>query len=157
MQYITFFVDDHLYGLPILALREIARFYEITPVHGVEKRVSGLLNLRGQIVTVLNMGVCLDVAPIPHDKKSRFLIIKSDNELAANPESAYLKTCSNNVALLISSIGEVVDISSSTIEKAPANLSDEAVAGVIKAEGQLITVLSTEWVCRVADMETGAV
>ncbi|MFQ5328940.1 MAG: chemotaxis protein CheW, partial [Thermodesulfobacteriota bacterium] len=56
MQYATFYVDDSMYGIPILTVREISRFFTITPVQGADERVEGLLNLRGQIVTVLNLG-----------------------------------------------------------------------------------------------------
>ncbi|MFQ5428349.1 MAG: chemotaxis protein CheW [Thermodesulfobacteriota bacterium] len=147
MQYATFYIDNALYGIPILTVREISRFFTITPIQGADERIEGLLNLRGQIVTVLNLGRCLGAAPVPLSAKSRIIILKTEEDLCPEAISASFTTSPDTLALLVSRIGDVVAADDSSIEAAPPHLSGTYVSGVIQHGRELLTLLSTEWLC----------
>jgi purine-binding chemotaxis protein CheW len=147
MQYATFYIDDTMYGIPILTVREISRFFTITPVQGADERIEGLLNLRGQIVTVLNLGRCLCTTPVPLSAESRIIILKTEEELSPEAVERDIHTSPDTLALLVDRIGDVVDAEDDTIEPAPPHLSSTYVTGVIKNGDELLTLLSTDWLC----------
>jgi purine-binding chemotaxis protein CheW len=152
-QYATFYINDAMYGIPILTVREISRFFSITPIQGADERIEGLLNLRGQIVTVLNLGRCLGVDPIPLGAKSRIIILKADSDLSAEAIEMGITTSPDTLALLVSRIGDVVDAGDNEIEPAPPHLSSVYVSGVIQHGSELLTILSTDWLCSLKDDE----
>jgi len=131
MQYITFYVGETLYGFSIYAVREITRFQKITPVQGADRNIDGLMNLRGQIVCVMNLGICLNMEPVPQEKHSRFLILKSDEELSSDAFASGISTSRDNVALLVNRIGEVINVDKNEVDPSPAHVSDEYISGVI--------------------------
>ena len=147
MQYASFYIDDTMYGIPILTVREISRFFTITPVQGADERIEGLLNLRGQIVTVLNLGRCLYTTAVPLSAESRIIILKTEEELSPEAVGRDIHTSPDTLALLVGRIGDVVDAEDDDIEPAPPHLSSSYVSGVIKNGGDLLTLLSTEWLC----------
>jgi len=147
MQYATFYIDNALYGIPILTVREISRFFSITPIQGADGRIEGLLNLRGQIVTVLNLGRCLRASPVPLSVESRIIILKTDDDLSPEARESGISTAPDTLALLVSRIGDVVDADVNTIEPAPPHFSGTYISGVIQHGRELLTLLSTEWLC----------
>ncbi len=147
MQYATFYIDRALYGIPILTVREISRFFIITPIQGADARIEGLLNLRGQIVTVLNLGKCLRTTPVPLSPQSRIIILKTDEDLSAEAKESGISTAPDTLALLVSGIGDVVDADDNDIEPAPPHLSGTYVSGVVQYGSELLTLLCTEWLC----------
>jgi len=153
MQYATFYIDNAFYGIPILTVREISRFFTITPIQGADERIEGLLNLRGQIVTVLNLGRCLHTTPVPLTETSRIIILKTDDDLSPEAIENGISTAPDTLALLVSRIGDVVDADDNNIEAAPPHLSGTYVAGVVQQGSELLTLLSTTWLCSLEDDE----
>ncbi len=147
MQYATFYIDRALYGIPILTVREISRFFAITPIQGADERIEGLLNLRGQIVTVLNLGRCLRITPVPLSAESRIIILKTDEDLSPEIKETGISTAPDTLALLVSGIGDVVDADDNNIEPAPPHLSGTYVSGVVQYGRELLILLCTEWLC----------
>ncbi len=150
-QYATFYIDDAMYGIPIITVREISRFFSVTPIQGADERIEGLLNLRGQIVTVLNLGRCLHATPVPLGSKSRIIILKADSDLSPEAIESGITTSPDTIALLVSRIGDVVDANDDGIEPAPPHLSSAYVSGVIQHGSELLTILSTDWLCSLKD------
>ena len=147
MQYTTFYVGDALYGVPILAVREISRHHNITPVQGADERIEGLMNLRGQIVTVLNLGACLNNDPISQGEDMGLMIFKNNKELSNEAVQRGISTSYDNVALLVNRIGDVVGADDVEVEPSPAHIPDEFISGVIKLNEKLLTILSIDWLC----------
>ena len=151
MQYATFYIGDVMYGAPILAVREMSRPHAITPVQGAEQKIEGLMNLRGQIVTVLNLASCLDMPPVSKSGGERVLILKTNKELADEALRNGIETCNDSVALLVDKIGDVVDAEETEVEFPPAHLSHDYISGVIKLEGELLTLLDMKRLCLTED------
>ncbi len=151
-QYTTFYLDDHLFGVDILYVREISRQLELTPVHRVGNHVRGLVNLRGQIVTVLDLGVKLALEPREVSATSRNIILKTEGELDRQSihVDEHLGTGTDVVGLLVDRIGDVVTVDESEIERPPANVgvvSGKYLSGVVKLDHGLLSILKVAQVC----------
>jgi len=79
-QYATFRVGENFLALDILLIREINRNLEIRPVNLAPAFIRGLLNLQGQIVTVMDLGVRIKGEPVKLSPQSRCIIIKDSEE-----------------------------------------------------------------------------
>ena len=116
-------------GLPISLVREIVRVPEITPVPSAPPPIEGVINLRGKIIAVIDMGKRFGEAPIERNSKSRIVVVELEQRL---------------VGLLVNSASEVLRIAPSEIE-APQNLFPDEdmnyVTGVGKLKDRLIILL----------------
>lgn len=128
-QFVTFRIDEHLLGIDILLVREINRILDITDVPASRDFVRGLLNLRGQIITVIDLGVRLGRMPRIITDESHNIILKVDN-----------------AGFLVDSIGDVLSINEDEIDQPPCNMSGiegRFISGVVKMPDGLIIILST--------------
>ena len=129
-QFVTFRTNDNLVGINILHVREINRVLDITPVQNTPPYVRGLVNLRGQTVTVFDLGIRLGLYKRDITEDTHNVILKQEN-----------------VGLLVDSIGDVVEVDEENIEPPPANLGDIRVgfsSGVVRLENEILVILSTE-------------
>jgi len=125
----TFYVGNALCGMDILNVQEINKLMDMTKVPQAPDYVTGILNLRGQIVTVVDLGKKLGLAPSDVSETSRNIIVNADNEY---------------VGLLVSRISDVVEANWEKVEKPPANISGVQGAffkGVFKTKDRLIGIL----------------
>lgn len=134
-QYATFTINERLFGIGIHLVREIIRAFEITPVPRSERHIRGLINLRGQVVTIMDLGVRLGSAPKQITPASHIIILKT--------------TASTNdiLGLLVDSIADVVEEDAAAMEPPPANVTDAGnrfLAGVINGRNGLIVLLKME-------------
>ncbi|HEY9685514.1 MAG TPA: chemotaxis protein CheW [Coleofasciculaceae cyanobacterium] len=144
----TFKVNGQLYGVEILYVREINRHLDITRVQHAPECIRGLANLRGQIVTVIDLCCRLSQHPMENEEGSYFLILRTDAELAAirqaqdRTDLASLPDC---VCFLIDAVDEIVSLDDSEIEPPPSNIGEaeaEYMEGVAKLENRLLSILS---------------
>lgn len=146
-QIATFNLGDSRLGIDILLIKEVYRHMSITPVPDSPAHLKGLMNLRGRVVTVIDLNVCLNKPPSENVETSRLLVLKTDNEIDKYKISGALGNISlggDIVGLLIDQMDDVITIESSDIFPAPSNLeqAEEAlIEGVIKQGKQLITIL----------------
>ncbi|MDY0163857.1 chemotaxis protein CheW [Desulfobotulus sp.] len=122
----TFYVGETLCGIDILNIQEINNHTEITPVHGSDAWLKGLMNLRGRILTVMDMGLRLGLLPV---KDSRTLVVGYEDE---------------HLGLLVGKIEDVVMADSLKIEPPPPNLNGAQgrfFKGVFKTDKKLIALL----------------
>ena len=144
-QFATFLVNGNLCGTNILQIREVIKGPEYSPVPQAPDIVEGLMNLRGQIVTVINVAKSLGLRQ--HGSCETCIILKTDDELVKHfSEDALIeKTGSDVLGLLVDEMGEVVDIDDAIIDSSPANTpaaDSEYIKGVVKLEDELMTILS---------------
>jgi purine-binding chemotaxis protein CheW len=139
-QFCTFYVSDLFFGIDVLHVQEVLRFQSITPVHQSPEVIEGLINLRGQIVTAIDMRRRLRLPPRPAGQL---------------PMNIVVRTSDGAVSLLVDEIGDVMTMDASTYERPPANLepaAQEIIRGVHKLESGLLLVLDEE---RTAELGTG--
>jgi purine-binding chemotaxis protein CheW len=143
-QYSTFRLGDRLFGLDLMTIREINRILDITPVPHARDHIRGLINLRGQIVTILDLGVRLGLERLDIGEESHNIILKTNAELAAAHCGKNFNTSTDLVGFLVDAIGDVVEADESSIEPPSANVSEAEgrfLSGVIKTEGGLLVLL----------------
>jgi len=146
-QIATFNLGDSRLGIDILLIKEVYRHMSITSIPDSTAHLKGLMNLRGRVVTVIDLNVCLNRAPSENIETSRLLVLKTDSEISKYKIAGALGNFSlgdDIVGLLIDQMDDVIAIDSSEIFPAPPNL-DEAeeslIEGVIKQGNQLIIIL----------------
>ena len=128
-QYCTFYVDKYLFGVEVLDVQEVLRYQDLTQVPLAPKEVQGLINLRGQIISAIDLRCRLGLPPREEGIQPMNVVIRTNNEV---------------VSFLVDSIGDVLDVDEDTFEIAPDTVdiaARELVSGVYKLEGQLLMVL----------------
>ncbi|GAF89720.1 unnamed protein product [marine sediment metagenome] len=132
----TFYVGEALCGMDILKIQEINKLLEMTEVPQAPEYVKGILNLRGQIVTVIDLGRKLDLSPTQVSGTSRNIIVNSTDEY---------------IGLLVDRISDVERADWDKIEHAPANIGGiqgKFFEGVFKSKDHLIGILNAEEVLK---------
>ncbi len=136
VEFSTFYVGGALCGIDILNIQEINKHFEITRVPQASDYIKGILNLRGRIVTIIDLGKKLGLAPVTIGKDNRNIIVNSEEE---------------HIGLLVDSISDVVIAKKEDIEPAPSNISGvkgRYFQGVLKTEKQLIGILDIDEVLK---------
>ena len=142
----TFKIGDTWLGIPIVAVKEILTEIPVTPVHRLESYVVGLINVRGQVVTVLDLAEKLGIKGAVEDKY-HFLILRTNQELANLTVEVMGETIDDPVAFRVGAIGDVIEINDKILSPPPPNLAqiDRAyLKGVAKLEDRLLGILDLE-------------
>ena len=138
-QLCTFMLDGMLFGIDVVSVQEVIRHQAVTKVPLASSVVRGLINLRGQIVTAIDMRARLGAAP---------------TSSLEPPMNVVLCTNDGVVSLLVDEIGDVLDVDARDFEPSPEGLSGvfrEVVLGVYKLEGWLLLLLDAERVVTLGD------
>jgi len=144
-QFSTFVVDNLFFGIEVEKVQEVLRYQEMTRVPLAPPVVQGLINLRGQIVTAIDLRRRMD------------LRARGETEL---PMNVVVRTNGGAVSLLVDDIGDVVDVEDSSFETPPDTLKSDIralIRGVHKLQGRLMHVLETEKVLDLAEVTDGSV
>jgi purine-binding chemotaxis protein CheW len=140
-QYSTFFIEDLFFGIDVLQVQEVLRYQEMTRVPLAPGVIEGLINLRGQIVTAVDMWRRLGLSP------------RADGR---TPMNMVVRTEDGPVSLLVDEIGDVVEVQADTFERPPENIDEAArdlILGVYKLKDRLLLVLET---AKTVDLAVGA-
>lgn len=143
----TFMVGETLLGLNILIIKEVYRHMEITPIPDAPAHMSGLMNLRGRVVTVIDLNVCLEHERDENSESRNLLILKTDADIQQYQQQGLLGNVSlgtDIVGFLIDEMKEVLDVGDEDILPTPPNLDQvdrTLVKGVIKLENKLVLLL----------------
>lgn len=146
-QITTFMLGDTRIGIDILLVREVYRHMSVTPVPDSPPHLNGLMNLRGRVVTVIDLNVCLARPATEDIESNRLLVMKTDKEIEKYKSEGLLKEISmgdDMVGFLIDQMDDVVSIEDSEIFPVPSHLEEveEAlIEGVIKQGEELIILL----------------
>lgn len=109
IQWVTFRLDGEIYGINVMQVQEVLRVTEIAPVPGAPDYVMGIINLRGNVVTVIETRKRFGLQSGEIDDSSRIVISEADG---------------NVIGILVDSVAEVVDLKRSEIESSP-NVGNE--------------------------------
>jgi purine-binding chemotaxis protein CheW len=135
----TFTLADLAFGVEVMNVQEVLRFQPMTRVPLASSTVRGLINLRGQIVTAIDVRARLGLPTL------------SD---AHEPMNVVLCTKDGVVSLLVDEIGDVLEVDASTFERPPATLPAvlrDVVRGVYKLEHRLLLLLDVERIVRLPE------
>lgn len=148
--FVSFSLDDQLFGLDILLVREINKQLRLTPVPLVPDYIRGLVNLRGQIVSIIDLKRRLGLPDGRVTSKSRNIILKSQMELAwtqSAGKGADIVSVPDKVGLLVDAVGDVITVNSKEIVASPANIGEvdgRFLSGVAKLNHSLMAILNVE-------------
>ncbi|NPA95693.1 MAG: chemotaxis protein CheW [Thermodesulfobacteria bacterium] len=132
-QFVTFYYDKHFFGLPIDDVIEINRTLDVTPVPMAPEYVSGVVNLRGQILTAINLAARIGLFHDPAEQK------EYNNVIMGNREEP--------VSLLVERIGDVMSIPTEKIEPPPdmiEGINLKYVDQVCKLDNKLLIILNSK-------------
>jgi len=140
-QYCTFYVAGHYFGLDVLRVQEVIRYQEMTRVPLAPPVVRGLINLRGQIVTALDLRRRLELDDRPADQLPVNVVVQTDD---------------GAVSLLVDEIGDVLDVEEKLFEPPPDTLTGSArelIRGAYKLNGRLMLLLDIDKALQVGSEE----
>ncbi len=129
LQCVTFVLEDEVYGINVMQVQEVLRETEIAPVPGAPSYVLGIINLRGNVVTVIDTRMRLGLPPKEPDESTRIVIIETEHQ---------------EVGIMVDAVAEVVELRTSEIESPPNVGSDESakyIQGVVSRDGQLLIIV----------------
>ncbi len=136
-QFCTFYLEKLFFGIEVEKVQEIIRYQKITHVPLSSPEVAGLINLRSQIVTAI-------------DLRRRLNLI--DNKMEKLPLNVVVRFEDETISLLVDEVGDVIDVSQDNFEPPPETLRGkvrELIRGAYKLEKQLLLILDVE---KVVDM-----
>ena len=129
LRWVTFRLDKEKYCINVMLVQEVLRISEIAPVPGAPGFVLGIINLRGNVVTVVDTRKRFVLMPKDVDDSSRIVIIEVN---------------SNVIGMLVDSVADVMDLRKSEIEGAPNVGNEESakyIQGVASRESELLIVV----------------
>ena len=129
LQWVTFRLGNETYGINVMQVQEVLRYTDIAPVPGAPIYVLGIINLRGNVVTVIDTCQRFGLSPIDVSDNTRIVIIEADGQV---------------IGILVDSVAEVVYLRSSEIESAPNVGNDESakfIQGVANRNGELLILV----------------
>ncbi len=132
LQWVTFHLAGETYGVNVMQVQEVLRYTEIAPVPGAPNYVIGIINLRGNVVTVI-------------DTRNRFGLPPGD--IADNTRIVIIEAEKNVVGILVDSVAEVVYLRLSEIETAPNVGNDESakfIQGVCHKNNELLILIELD-------------
>ena len=128
-RWVTFRLDNEIYGINVMQVQEVLRVTEIAPVPGAPHYVLGIINLRGNVVTVVDTRQRFGLMSKDMDDASRIIIIETESQV---------------IGIMVDSVAEVTEIRSGEIETAPNVGTDESskyILGVSSREGELLILV----------------
>lgn len=131
-QLCTFFLDGHHLGINVTQVQEVIRYQQLTPVPLAPPEIRGLINLRGQIVSALDLRLRLGLPERPEGEV---------------PMNVVVRTAEGSLSLLVDRIGDVLEVDDADFEPPPdtlVGLPRQLIKGAYKLDGGLLAVLDTE-------------
>ncbi|CAM3890298.1 chemotaxis protein CheW [Rheinheimera salexigens] len=129
LQWVTFKLQEETYGINVMQVQEVLRYTEIAPVPGSPDYVIGIINLRGNVVTVIDTRTRFGLEPAELTDNSRIVIIEAEKQV---------------IGILVDSVAEVVYLKQSDIDTAPNVGTDESarfIQGVTNREDELLILV----------------
>lgn len=130
-QFCTFHVDNLFLGIAVQQVQEVFRFQQMTRVPLAPGAVRGLINLRGQIVTAIDLRTRLGLPDRPADRAPMNVVVRTDD---------------GAITLLVDEIGDVQEVHADTFERPPETLKGalrSLILGTYKLPDRLLLVLDT--------------
>jgi purine-binding chemotaxis protein CheW len=132
-RYLTFVLDRQHYAMPIMAVREINQYCEITPVPRTPNFILGVINLRGKIIPVADLRMKFNVTRSDLSRKTCIVVIEGDN---------------GNVGMVVDEVNDVVELQAADIEPPPQQLGApidmEFLIGIGRTEARIMIMIDIQ-------------
>lgn len=128
-RWVTFQLDREIYGVNLMQVKEVLRYSDIAPVPGAPAYVLGIINLRGNVVTVIDTRIRFGLPSADITDSTRIMIIESEKQL---------------IGILVDSVAEVVDLNTADIDDTPNVGTEESakfICGVCNRENELLILI----------------
>ena len=132
LQWVTFKLDNETYGINVMQVQEVLRYSEIAPVPGAPYYVLGIINLRGNVVTVIDTRARFGLQSADIDDSTRVVIIEAEKQV---------------IGILVDSVAEVVYLRRSEIDNAPNVGTEESakfIQGVSNRDNELLILVDLD-------------
>lgn len=129
LQWVTFRLENETYGINVMQVQEVLRYTDIAPVPGAPTYVLGIINLRGNVVTVIDTRSRFGLPFCESTDSTRIVIIEAEKQV---------------IGILVDSVAEVVYLRTTEIDNAPNIGTDESakfIQGVSNREGELLILV----------------
>ncbi|MGK0465204.1 chemotaxis protein CheW [Clostridium sp.] len=137
---LTFYVEGELLGIDVNLVKEITRNIEYTPLLNGKKHIKGLMNLRGNIVTIFDLQIILG---------------KKNNKEGTNLQCMVLKTEDNQqLGFLLDKTGDVIEVKKESFCELPEDIveaNESFISSVIKGQGELLKILDFHKIVQVGN------
>ncbi|PWC39602.1 chemotaxis protein CheW [Azospirillum sp. TSO35-2] len=140
--FVTMTIADQMFGIPVLQVQDVLGHQRITRIPLAPPEVAGSLNLRGRIVTAIDVRLRLGLTGRPKDKPGMSIVVDLRGEL---------------YSLMVDSVGEVLSLTKEDFERNPATLDPrwrEVSTGIYRLNGQLMVVLDVPRLLNFTTIET---
>lgn len=146
LQYLTFLISEELFGLGILYIKEIIEFESVTHVPMMPEYIPGVINLRGNVVPVIDLNMRFYRKKTETNRKTCIIIteIKLENEII-------------DVGLLVDAVNEVVDITPESIEEPPSfgsKIRLDFIQGLGKLENNFVIILKVNQILEISELQS---
>lgn len=128
-QWVTFRLEDETYGINVMQVQEVLPMTDIAPVPGSPPFVMGIINLRGNVVTVIDTRMRFGLSTCEPEDNSRIVVIESGDQIAG---------------MLVDSVAEVIEVRASEVDTAPGVGNEESaryIYGVVSRDEQLLILI----------------
>jgi purine-binding chemotaxis protein CheW len=136
-QYVTLYLADQMFGIPVLQVHDILGPQRVTHVPLAQEAVMGSLNLRGRIVTAIDARIAIGLQPLPPEERRMNVVVEHEGEL---------------YSLVVDRVGEVLSVPSKNYERSPGTLDPrfrQVAAGIYRLEHSLLVVLDVTKLLRI--------
>jgi purine-binding chemotaxis protein CheW len=130
--FVTFTIADQLFGIPVLLVQDVLSSYQITRIPLAPPEITGSLNLRGRVVTAVDVRIRLGLPPREAGAESMSIVAETEGEL---------------YSLMVDSVGEVLPLSTAAYERNPPTLDAKLRAyseGIYRLDDRLLVVLDVK-------------
>lgn len=142
-QLLTFTLANQLFGVPVLQVNDVLGPQQITHTPLAPPAIAGVMNLRGRIVTAIDVRCCLNQAQRGEQEKNMSVVVDHNGEL---------------FSLMIDSVGDVLHLSEETYENTPATLDPawrSVSSGIHKLKDKILVILDVKQLLTMAGGKTG--
>ncbi len=145
-QYLTFLSGSEVFGIGILHIKEIKEYASVTTIPMMPEYVKGVINLRGNVVPIIDLPVRFGREKSVVSKRSCVIIVEVEHE-----------EDSIDIGILVDAVNEVIDIPPTAIEAAPSfgsKIRTEFIKGIGKLENQFVILLNVNRVLSVTELSS---
>ena len=145
-QFLTFDLSHKVYGVNLIHVREIIDYGNITTVPMMPNFIAGVINLRGSVVTVIDLALRFNVSTAVQTKRSSIVIVEVEYE-----EELF------EIGITVDAVDEVLDITSRDIEPTPSfgtSIRTDFISGMAKVNNQILVLLDIEKVLDIEELSS---